>query len=198
MLTAPLFSAFARLLASQPTLRARLVGHAGKHVRIRLPLLTMNFRITEDGNLAVADPALPVATDISIPFDVLLLLAAGQKDALNKAKVVGEGTLAADISAALTEFDWALALRPVVGDVAAARAAQAVEGFGRWREQARDSFGRSVSEYMTYEAGMLADKESVRLFVADVDGLRDAAARLEARIALLEARLSQAERDGGK
>jgi len=188
MLNVSLFMALARLLATQATLRARLVGHAGKHVRIRLPMMAMTFRITEDGNLAKADPAMPVATEITIPPDVLMLLVAGQKNALNKATVEGDGTLAADISAALSEFDWALALRPVVGDVAAARAAQAVEGFGRWREQAHDALGRSVAEYVTYEAGMLADKESVRQFVAGVDELRDDAARLEARIALLEQR----------
>jgi ubiquinone biosynthesis protein UbiJ len=100
--------------------------------------------------------------------------------------VEGDGTLAADLSAALAEFDWALALRPVVGDMAAARAAQAVEGLGRWREKAQEAVGRSIAEYLTYEAGMLADKQAVRQFVAEVDEVRDAAARLEARLALLE------------
>lgn len=185
-LQTPLFAALARLLATQPTLRARLIGHAGKHVRIRLPLVVMAFRITEDGNLAVADPALPFATEITIPGDVLLTLVAGQKDALKRASVEGDGTLAADISAALDEFDWALALRPTVGDMAAARAAQAIEGFGNWRRQAHEAIGRNLAEYTTFEAGLLADKEAVRQFVAEVDELRDAAARLEARLALLE------------
>jgi ubiquinone biosynthesis protein UbiJ len=188
MLRTPIFAALARLLATQPTLRTRLTAHAGKHVRIRLPAVTMAFRITEDGNLAVADPALPNATDIFVPPDILLMLVAGQKDALGKAKIEGDGTLAADLSAALSEFDWALALRPMVGDVAAARAAQAVEGFGRWREQAQEAVGRSVAEYITYETGLLADKEAVRRFVAEVDALRDDVARLDARIALLEQR----------
>ena len=185
-LQTPLFAALARLLATQPSLRARLIGHAGKHVRIRLPLVVMAFRITEDGNLAVADPVLPFATEITIPTEILLALAAGNKDALNRAAVEGDGTLAADISAALGEFDWALALRPMLGDMAAARAAQAIEGFGGWRRQAHEAIGRSLAEYTTFEAGLLADKEAVRRFVADVDELRDAAARLEARLALLE------------
>jgi ubiquinone biosynthesis protein UbiJ len=188
MLTAPLFAALARLLTTQPTLRARLIGHAGKHVRIRLPLVTAAFRVTEDGNLAVADPALPIATEITLPPDVLLMLVAGRKDALNKARIEGDGTLAADLSAALSEFDWALALRPLVGDVAAARAAQAVEGYGRWREQAHESIGRAAAEFTTYEAGLLADKYMVQDFIAGVDEVRDAAARLEARLALLEQR----------
>jgi ubiquinone biosynthesis protein UbiJ len=78
MPTTPLFAALARLLATQPMLRARLTRHAGKHVRIRLPLATAAFRVTEDGNLATADPALPIATEIVVPPDILLALAAGQ------------------------------------------------------------------------------------------------------------------------
>jgi ubiquinone biosynthesis protein UbiJ len=186
MFTTPLFAALARLMAAQPALCARLVRHAGKHVRIRLPLVAAAFRITEDGALATADPALPIATEITIPPDVLLTLVAGQKNALSKARIEGDGTLAADLSAALAEFDWALALRPVVGDVAAARAAQAVEGYGRWRDQAHESIGRAFAEYATFETDLLADKQAVQRFVADVDELRDAAARLEARIALVE------------
>jgi ubiquinone biosynthesis protein UbiJ len=187
-LTTTLFTALARLLATQPALRARLIGHASKHVRLRLPLAAVAFRITEDGNLAVADPALPIATDILVPPDILFMLVAGQKDALAKAGVEGDGTLAADLSAALSEFDWALALRPVVGDIAAARTAQAVDRFGQWRMQALEAIGRSIAEYVTYETGLLADKAAVRRFVAEVDTLRDDVARLEARIALLEQR----------
>lgn len=185
-LQTPLFAALARLLATQPGLRAHLMGHTGKHVRIRLPLGAASFRIAEDGSLAPADPALPVATEITVPPDVMFALVMGDKKALNRARVEGDGTLAADLSAALGAFDWAMALRPVLGDAAAARAAQAAEGFGRWREQSHEAFGRSLAEYLTYESDLLASPHAIRQFVAEVDELRDAAARLEARIALLE------------
>ena len=188
MFTAPLFAAFARLLATQPALRGRLVGHAGKHVRIRLPLVEAAFRVTEDGSLASADPALPIATGITIPPEALAALLAGQKNAFNQARVEGDGTLAADLGAALDDFDWALALRPVVGDVAAGRAARAVDGLGAWRDRCHRAIGKSAGEYLAHEAGVLADRNAVRSFVAEVDELRDAAARLEARLALLERR----------
>ncbi|NCS66080.1 MAG: hypothetical protein COS39_04285 [Hydrogenophilales bacterium CG03_land_8_20_14_0_80_62_28] len=186
MFTTPLFTALARLLATQPALRDRLVGHAGKHVRIRLPLVTTAFRITEDGALATADPALPSATEIAIPPDILLALLAGQNNALSKARIEGDDTLAADLLAALAEFDWAMALRPVVGDMAAARAAQAIDGYGRWREQAHEAIGRAFAEYATFETNLLADQHAVQRFIADVDELRAAAARLETRLARLE------------
>ncbi len=186
MLTSPLFAALARLLATQPALRDRLLGHAGKHVRIRLPLVTTAFRITEDGTLATADPALPIATEITLPPDVLLALLAGQDNALSKARIEGDDRLAADLLATLAEFDWALALRPAVGDMAAARAAQVIEGYGHWRGQAHEAIGRACAEYATFETGLLADPHAVRQFIAAVDELRADAARLEARLARLE------------
>jgi ubiquinone biosynthesis protein UbiJ len=183
-----MFAALARLLATQPTLRSHLARHAGKQARIRLPLFEVTFQIGEDGRLAAADPTWDIATEITITPDILLALAAGQPKALSRATVSGDGTLAGDISTALGAFDWALALRPVVGDMAAARTAQAVNGYGRWREQAHESIGRAFAEYATYETDLLADKHAVLRFVAEVDELRDAAARLEARLALLEQR----------
>ena len=97
--------------------------------------------------------------------------------------------LASDIAAAFAGFDWALALRPYLGDIAAARAAQVLSAFGHWRRQAHAALGRSLAEYATFEAGMLVDRQAARRFVAEVDELRDAAARLEARLSLLEAKV---------
>lgn len=175
-----------RQLRHQPGSRACLVRHAGKQVRLRLPLTTVTFRIAEAGGLAPADPEAGIATEIAVGPDRLLALAVGDADAFSRAAVAGDGVLAADLAAALARFDWALALRPYVGDIAAARAAQAVAGFGAWRSQAHDAMGKTLAEYATFEAGLLADRHAVRRFVDQVDTLRDDVARLEARLALLE------------
>lgn len=181
-----LFAALDRVLAAQPGARACLARHAGKQLRLRLPLLTLNLRIAEGGGLAAADPAVEPATEILLPPELAFALLAGERNALDRARVTGDGVLASDLSAALRDFDWALALRPLVGDIAAARAAQAIAGFGRWREQAHDAIGQALAEYATFETDLLADKTAVRRFVTEVDALRDAAARIEARLALLE------------
>ncbi len=177
-----------RLLDTQPGARARLAGHAGKTARIELPLGGLAFSIAEGGllNPATADAA--PDTTIRLSADVLMRLVLGDRTALKGAGVNGDGLLAADISAALDGFDWALALRPVVGDIAAARADQAIAGFGAWREKAHEAIGRSLAEYGVHEANMLASRPAVDRFVAEVDALRDDVARLEARLALLEAR----------
>jgi ubiquinone biosynthesis protein UbiJ len=183
-----LLPALNRLLSTQPALRERLARHSGKQAMLRLPPLGFGFGIGEDGRLGRLDPDMPTDTEIVVTPDLLLGLLAADRGNLNRAKVSGDGVLASDIAAALDGFDWALALRPYLGDIAAARAAQAMAAFGHWREQAHAVVGRSLTEYATYEAGMLVDRHAIDQFVLEVDLLRDATARLEARLNLLEDR----------
>ena len=184
--SATLLALLDRQLNHQLGARACLVRHAGKQASLRLPLATVAFRVTEAGGVTAADPETDIAAEIAIAPENLFALAMGDRAALSRATVVGDGVLAADISAALNQFDWALALRPYLGDIVAARAAQAIAGFAGWREQAHDAVGKTLAEYATFETDILADKHAVRRFVAEVDQLRDDTARLEARLALLE------------
>jgi ubiquinone biosynthesis protein UbiJ len=178
-----------RLLDTQPALQARLARHVGKQAVLRLPPLEVGFAVLAAGRLGRRDPEAATDTEIRVGPDRLLALLAGDREALKQAQVSGDGVLASDIAAAFDGFDWALALRPWLGDIAAARAGQALAAFGQWRQQAHAALGRSLAEYATFEAGMLADRLAVRRFVAEVDALRDDAARLEARLTLLEAKV---------
>lgn len=177
-----------RLLDSQPGARAKLAGHAGKSARIELPLGGLGFSLADGGMLNPATADAAPETTIRLSADVLMRLVLGDRNALKQAGVQGDGLFAADISAALDGFDWALALRPVLGDIAAARADQAIAGFGAWREKAHEAIGRSLAEYGVHEANLLASRPAVDRFVTEVDALRDDVARLEARLALIEAR----------
>jgi ubiquinone biosynthesis protein UbiJ len=182
----PFLSIANRLLVTQPQLAARLARHAGRQVVIRLPGLSLNFAFSEEGRLEQGHAGEPAATEILVSPALLIGLLTTGSEALSGAEVRGDGVLANDIAAVVNGIDWALALRPYLGDVVAARVAQGLSAFSGWRQKVGEAFGRSLAEYATYEAGMLADAESIRLFVAEIDELRDAAARLEARIQILE------------
>lgn len=183
---ASLVSLFDHHLRAQTGSRACLVRHAGKQASIRIPLVSARFSITGDGGLATADPERALDADIVLGPELLAALAFGEPAAMSRAQVTGDGALAADIAAALARFDWALALRPYLGDLLAARAAQAIGGFSAWHARAHDSLGRTLAEYATFDSPLLADKLALRRFIAEVDVLRDDVARLEARLTLLE------------
>jgi ubiquinone biosynthesis protein UbiJ len=175
-----------RLLADQPGAAERLVSHAGKRLRIALPLARIDLAVTVDGHLRAAEPAEDCDCEIRIPPEVLLALPLLGGEALAGARVRGDGVLAGDLSALLRQLDWAVVLAPYLGPVAAARADQGLHALARWHAQAREAVARSWAEYLVHETGLLAEGEAVRAFVREVDELREGADRLAARIALLE------------
>jgi len=180
-----LAAALNALLGKQPAAQARLARHAGKCVRLALPLLPLSVRIEADGGFAAASA--DAASDVQLipdPSAFPLWLSGGKLGDLFR--VAGDGVLAADIANALADFDWVLALRPYLGDIAASRVDQFIQGITGWRSQAVESAGRNLAEYAVYEQAMLAEPHAAREFIAEVDRLREDADRLEARLALLE------------
>jgi ubiquinone biosynthesis protein UbiJ len=165
-----LSAALNALLDKQPSAKARLLRHAGKCVSLALPLLPLSLRI----EALIPDPsALPQWFTGGRMSDLF--------------RVAGDGVLATDIAHALADFDWVLALRPYLGDIAASRVDQFLQGVTSWRGRAVESAGRNLAEYAVYEQAMLAEPLAAREFIAEVDRLREDVDRLEARLALLEA-----------
>jgi len=175
------------VLDKQPTAKTRLVRHVGKCVRLVLPLLPLSLRIEGDGGFVAASPE--AAADVQLFPDLSAVpqwLTGGKLGDLFR--VAGDGVLAADLAHALADFDWVLALRPYLGDIAASRVDQLLQGLTGWRTQAVESAGRNLAEYAVYEQAMLAEPFAVHEFIAEVDRLREDADRFEARLALLENR----------
>lgn len=173
------------LLDKQPTAKTRLVRHVGKCVRLVLPLLPLSLRIEGDGGFVAASPE--AAADVRLFPDLSAVpqwLTGGKLGDLFR--VAGDGVLAADLAHALADFDWVLALRPYLGDIAASRVDQFIQGLTGWRAQAVESAGRNLAEYAVYEQAMLAEPYAVREFISEVDRLREDADRLEVRLSLLE------------
>lgn len=111
----------------------------------------------------------------------------------------GDVRIEGDAELAQRFRELALLLRPdveeelarLLGDTAAHRlwrAAQLMLGFGR---RAADTAVRNVAEYLAHERGDLVPRAEADQFLAGVDRLREDADRLEARLALLEARAAR-------
>ncbi len=172
-------------LARQPAAAARLARHAGKVARLALPARPVNLLLDVDGRFHVA-PA-DARVDLTLtpnPAALPAWLTGGGLDRLFHAD--GDGLFAADLAGALAAFDWVLALRPYLGDIAASRIDGLFADLGAWRVQALASAGRNLAEYAVHEQAVLADAGAVRGFVAEVDRLREDVDRLAARLALLE------------
>ncbi len=176
------------LLDAQPGARSRLQRHAGKTLRLALPVLPLHLELDSEARFRPPNEAGVEPDLILTPMPSALPLLLGGGKLADLFRIEGDGLFAADLSGALAEFDWVLALRPYLGDIAASRIDQFLRGLGAGREQAVDAAGRNLAEYAVYEQDLLAEPYAARAFIADVDALREDVDRLAARLQLLESK----------
>jgi ubiquinone biosynthesis protein UbiJ len=80
----------------------------------------------------------------------------------------------------------------LIGDWPAHRLGLFVRQLSAWAGNAQDSLQRSVGEWLQEESRQLPARIEVENFMADIDSVREAADRLEARLNLLQTRRSPA------
>lgn len=83
------------------------------------------------------------------------------------------------------EIDWEQALTQVSGDVAGHQGAQVLRGFADWISGRQETFERLLGEYLTEELSTTPARAELEHFYREVDDLRLAADRLEARLRAL-------------
>ena len=82
--------------------------------------------------------------------------------------------------------DFGEELSRVTGDVAAHRIAGFARGAFAFGQRAHDTFAQNLAEYLTEESRDLPARLEVDEFLAEVDRLREATDRLEARVGAAE------------
>lgn len=181
-----------RLLRSNPWATEKLRAHAGKTVLMSCPPGRLAALITIDGDLAPALPDTVPDTTIALTPGVLMRMAARDESAWRDAQVSGDVELAATIDYVRRNIAWDYedTLSRVFGDVAAHRLAGAVRELDRWGRTTLLNLAHATAEYATYESPLLASAGELERFSRDVDAIRDDAARLEKRMALLARRLA--------
>jgi ubiquinone biosynthesis protein UbiJ len=79
-----------------------------------------------------------------------------------------------------------------IGDMPARQLSRAAQGVIDWLKDARRTAGENIAEYLTEESRDLVSTTELEEFLASVDGVREAADRLEARLKVLEGRARSA------
>lgn len=193
MLNALALTVGRHLLRQASWARERLAGHAGKQVRVLLPLGTIVVQIGPDGGIDSGN------TDAQPDLIATLSSAAAarwlvdREGAWRAARVEGDTELATAISYVLANLRWDYEedLSQVVGDIAAHRIARGVQSLASWQAGTADSLARGVAEYLTEERQVLATPLRLEEFSAEVDDIRDAVERLEKRIDRLARRIGE-------
>ncbi len=161
--------------------------------------VTLYFKVG-DGRIAI-DTRHDGPADAQLagtPLSLLSLAGRGAADRMRGAgiRIEGDAEVAQRFQGLLQQAqpDFEEELSRVVGDVAAHQVANLARGVLDWGRKAADSFSQNVAEYLQEEGHDVPTRVELEEFLEAVDHLREAADRLEARLARLESH----RRDGPK
>ncbi len=209
-----LSTAVNHLLAREPWARAQLAGYAGKTLKLALPAVTLELRISEDGSVLPAnldgaqaqtavdenpapgtdgrgDTAAPTDFDVTIAvaLDALPAFAqGGQAAALKHVRIAGDAEFAALIARLAEQLRWDPEedLAALLGDAPAHQLSQGARAaWNRVRRNGRNLI-ETLADYWLDEDPQLVRRARLERLGDDVATLRDALARLEKRIERLE------------
>lgn len=183
-LPAPLLAAVNHLLDQAEWAREKLRPFAGHAARVELPPFDAAFLVAGDGRLATPmEDALPEVT-ISLPATTPLLALQGKDAVMRAARIEGSAEFAQALGFVIRNLRWDAEedLAKLFGDIAAHRIVRTGQDFAAQQRQAAQNFAANLAEYFTEEQPLIAKRNDLDAFSADVDRLRDDVARLEKRI----------------
>jgi ubiquinone biosynthesis accessory factor UbiJ len=84
------------------------------------------------------------------------------------------------------EIDWEEQLANLLGDTFAFPVALFLKNISHWSKQSFENINENIRDYIQIEMAWLVSNEELQIFFAEVDVLRDEAARLKARLKYLQ------------
>ncbi|HJV05814.1 MAG TPA: sterol-binding protein [Chromobacteriaceae bacterium] len=178
---------FNHVLGQQPARRAELAAYAGRRIGIVLPPLQVTGVITEEGWLAGCEGE-PEAM-IRLKHAAALAALQRRSPALADVSLEGDAELAAAVGKLVARLQWDATedLSRLLGDVAANRLQGWARGLLGFKGNVALRLAENWLEHLREEAPLLARQDDVNRYVQQVDALRDDVARLDKRLAQLEA-----------
>jgi ubiquinone biosynthesis accessory factor UbiJ len=182
--------ALSRLLSHDANARALLATHTGETLQVRMPPLAATLKITTEGDFVsgesdVKENAPTVA--VEFPLSALPLIAQGETVALRAATISGQAGLLQDVSKAFKSLPLAAEaeLERFVGPIFANEATKLFKALIAFGENAQSSLQEAGKRYVHDEAKLVAEREEVAKFAADIQRLRIDVQRLQERVARL-------------
>ncbi len=188
LLAAQLVGALNHLLRGQPWLRQRLLPFAGRTAALEVFPAKLMVSVAADGQLLLAGDEAGPDVVVRVPVSAALALAAGDERSRGRIQMSGDPAFAAVLGGVLRELRWDVEedLSRVVGDIAAHRIVETGRALLDWQRQAAQNLFQTLAEFLTEEKPVLAQRSQLEDWVREVDLVREAAERLEKRIARLE------------
>ena len=197
---APVLAFINHVLTQQPWARERLRPHAARTVRVSAAPFDFTLAIGPSGLVQAADSGVGLENGshqrsqadvvLQIPLANLPLFGLDPERATKDVRIEGDAEFAQTLSALARELRWDAEedLSRVTGDIAAHRLMTGTRSLQAWARDATQRFTETASAFLIDEDPTLVRKQMAEQFARDVAALRDDAARLDKRLALLEAK----------
>ena len=186
---APMIEFVNHVLGQHAWARERLRAHAGKTVRIDALPLVLTLKISAAGEVESA----PRVENADVAFRVnaaqIPLMLADPEGALKSVHLTGDADFAQVVASLLRELRWDVEedLSRFVGDVPAYRMMKVARSFAAWGRDASQRLAGTTAAFLVDEEPLLVRGAMAEQLAAGVAEARDALARLEKRIEMLEA-----------
>ena len=189
----PLEEMLNRRIAGSSRARAMLDGLDGRSMELRFAATPLRVRMASASGALTIRPAGEESADAVIEGTPLSFLRLATGDAAKSIRtggmdVRGDAEIAEGfrrlLEAARPDFEEELSR--FTGDVAAHYLAGFARDAASFGKRAGDTFARNAAEYLTEESRDLPVRLEVEEFLEDVDRIREAVDRLDARVAAAE------------
>lgn len=193
------------VLADYPLARDLLKADTGKTIEATVGLASVRLRVSQNGDFelvgrtkSAADnapdvaPEVPLLVTLGAPPDVafrisanlLPRLASGDESAFSEVAFEGNSEFASTLSSIARNINWDVEedLSQVIGDMAARRIVGSASATRLFMREAKSRLLANVAEYLTEEKRAFTSKRELESLASENENLRDALARLEAKI----------------
>lgn len=197
LLATSLEAAINRLLAADDNSGERLQRLDGRCVRLQLEDLAISLDFRFDPYRVAVTLADDSEADTMVSGSLPALIAMAMPDEKgrwggpgSRVKISGDATLARDLERLFSQLDpdWEAGIARFTGDVLGYQLASGLKSFGQALKNTGLNLQEVAGEYLRSEQSPLAQAGELRLFADEVDSLRDATDRLEARLRTLQDR----------
>ncbi|MEP6607320.1 MAG: SCP2 sterol-binding domain-containing protein [Burkholderiaceae bacterium] len=175
-----------RALARESWAREKLTPFSGRIARFNAMPLSVTLQIADGGTFVEADSGDPAVT-ISVALSSVPLALFDPQAALKDLRLVGDAEFAQALAFVLQNLrpEPEEELSRFIGDAAALRVVGLLRATAaQWKQMAESMLDTTV-HYAVHEDPMIVGRADLEAFAKEVNGLRDAVARAEKRIAVL-------------
>ena len=170
---------------------SRIKKFHNKTILIKISELSMYFKVNNQGLLELVNQVKNPDASISMPIKSLInqILHKENKDITIK----GDIDLAREVSEILKKIKWDVEedLSKIIGDVAANRVGILGEKVLNESKKITTSIAEAFKEYWEEEKPLIAKKNRVHQFLAEIDNISEDVERIEAKINSLALKISK-------